>query len=246
MAPAKKDIFKKVSVSERKTLFREMVKARDILTIKGETEDPFHLIAIQVEKDEFLMCHHTADSKGQSKPQTVVANFTHENDQYFCRTDLTFNLNWAILKLDLDLFKLQRRASARIEIPDEINAEFILKQFGPNKYDVICKVKDVSTGGIKAEMPIGAPDLKIGDTVQGILRFGNRRPFEFELEARFVQKISTGEVITEQTSVPYLPSNQVQITGFQFLKIDSVIESRMLTILMDIQREIYIKTVKKR
>jgi c-di-GMP-binding flagellar brake protein YcgR len=155
-------------------------------------------------------------------------------------------LNWAIIKLDVDLFKLQRRASARIEIPDEINAEFILKQLGSNKYDVLCKVKDVSTGGIKAELPIGAPTLKIGDRVQGILRFGNRRPFDFEMEARFVQKIATGEIIEEQTSVPFLPSNQVQIAGFQFLKIDSVIESRMLTILMDIQREIYVKTVKKR
>ncbi|WP_374074286.1 flagellar brake protein [Bdellovibrio bacteriovorus] len=227
-------IFKKVAVSEKKLLFREIADDKMQVSIKGSLhDDVFHLIAVQTEKDEALLCHHTADSKGITTAQKVIVNFAFKSERYFFQTELYFEAGWAVLKIDVDLFQLQRRANARIDIPTKYDAVFMLSNHGGRSYFLECRVRDISAGGFKMELQAAQPELKIGDRVKGTLRLGVRRPIEFVVEVRFAQSKDDAGVIK-------------QTVGMQFLEIDHLMESRLLSLMMDLQREIFLKFPQKK
>ncbi|KHD88327.1 MAG: hypothetical protein OM95_09285 [Bdellovibrio sp. ArHS] len=227
-------IFKKVALSEKKMLFREVAHDKLQVAVKGSSqEELFHLIAVQTEKDEALLCHHTADSKSITTAQKCVVNFAFNNERYFIQTELYFEAGWAVLKIDGDLFQLQRRANARLDLPEKYDALFILTKAVGKSLFLDCRVKDISAGGIKIELPQTAPEVKIGDILKGNLRLGARRAIEFEVEVRFVQKKEHGGGLT------------TQIAGVQFLHVDTLLEGRLLSLVMDLQREIFLKYPKK-
>lgn len=226
-------IFKKVAFSEKKMILRDVANEKIQLTIKGSAqEDMFYLIAIQNEKDEVLLCHHTTDSNGITEAQKAVVNFSFKDERYFIQSDLYFESGWVVLKIDEDLFQLQRRANARIDIPESYNAVFILSQHGGKSYFLDCKIRDISAGGIKIELPTGQPELQVGDVLKGSLRLGNRRPMEFDVEARFVQK-------REQKGLT------IQVAGVQLLNVNQTLENRLLMLMMDLQRELFLKYPKQ-
>lgn len=225
-------IFKKVATSEKKMLFREIADDKVQVTVKGAAEDVFHLIAVQVEKDEALLCHHTADSKGVTA-QKVLVNFGFKMERYYFQTELYFESGWAILKIDTDLFQLQRRANFRVDIPTKYGGIFLLSQHDDKSYFLDCVVKDISAGGFKMELMGAQPELKIGDHVKGTLRLGTRRPMEFAAEVRFAQKRDADGVT-------------VQTAGMQFLNVDNMLESRLFALMMDLQRELFLKFPQKK
>lgn len=220
-------IFKKVPMSEKKFLFREIAHDKLQISLKGDSDEMFNLIAIQTEKDEELLCHHTSNSKDFEKNQPVVVNFQFKGERYFFQTELSFSTGWAVLKINGDLFQLQRRANARADIPDKYDAAFILFAVEGQKFFIDCKIKDVSAGGLKIEMATDMPVLKIGDKVRGSMRLGSRRPMEFDLEVRFAQVARDG--------------GSRQTAGLQFLNVDRILEARLLILMMDLQRELFIK-----
>ncbi|UOF01454.1 flagellar brake protein [Bdellovibrio reynosensis] len=223
-------IFKKISISEKKMIFREVAHDKVQVVVKGK-DRIFHLIAVQSEKDEALMCHHTADSKDIKENQEVLVNFAFKTERYFIQTELYFEAGWAVLKIDKELFQLQRRANFRVDIPAKYDAIFNFTEHQGKKYFFDCKVKDVSAGGFKMELG-GDPVLKIGDKVKGHLRIGNRRPLEFEVEVRF-------------SSMKEAEDKKQQIAGVQFLNVEKITESKLMTVITDLQREIFLKYPKK-
>lgn len=225
-------IFKKVGLSEKKMLFREIADDKVQVSLKGEDDSIFHLIAVQTEKDEQLFCHHTADSKEHAQPQKVIANFSFKNERYFFQTELTFSTGWAILSLDGELFQLQRRASARVDIPSGYPATFSLHSISGRNYFVEAKVRDVSAGGVKIEFATTGITLKTGDQVRGSLKLGIRRAIDCELEVRHaIERQHEGLTIVG--------------AGMQFLNVDQGLENRLLSLMMDLQREIFLKYPKK-
>jgi len=222
------NIFKKVPMSEKKFLFREIAHDKIQVSVKGEGDEMFNLIAVQTEKDEELMCHHTSNSKQYEKNQSVVVNFQFKTERYFFRTEFSFSTGWAVLKIDGELFQLQRRANARVDIPDKYDALFILQAHEGQKFFIDCRIKDVSAGGLKIEMPTDMPIFKTGDKVRGSMRFGIRRLMDFDLEVRFAQVAGEGD-------------RRRQVAGLQFLNVERAMETRLLSLMMDLQREIFIK-----
>ncbi|MEN0060383.1 MAG: PilZ domain-containing protein, partial [Bdellovibrio sp.] len=216
-------IFKKVAVSERKTLFREMAEARKQISLKTEEDIIFHLIAIQTEKDEVLLCHHTADSQQITTPQKVMANFSFENERYFFQSELTFQSGWAVLNIDLDIFQLQRRSSARIDLPEEYHAVFHMDQYNQNTFTLEANIVDISAGGVKVRFQAGMPEFKIGDLLRGSLHLGERRPFEISVEVRHATKLEVAGRI-------------VQVVGLQFTGVNQMLENRLLIVMMEWQR----------
>lgn len=218
-------IFKRVAVSERKLIFREMADDRCQVTCKSADQDGvFHLIAVQIEKDQTLFCHHTEDSKHITQPQKVLLNFSFKTERYFMQTEIYFESGWIVVPISGDLFQLQRRANARFVMPAEYGATYILSSHEGKKYFVDCLIKDISAGGLKLEVPPTHPEFKVGEILKGTLRLGTRRPMDFDVEVRFAQKTPTGHVV-----------------GVQFLNIDHIMENRLLSLMMDLQRELYLK-----
>ncbi len=229
IANQSQNIFKRVAVSERKALFRDICQSKVTLSLKSsDGEDVFHLLAIQTEKDETLLCHHTADSKEMTGTMKVLANFMFEDERYFFQTDLEFSTGWAILITDVDLFMLQRRANARIDLPEKYFANFNIIKYDGKAQFVECRIEDISAGGLKITIPKAEPVLKIGDVLRGALRLGNRRPMELDIEVRFAQTKEQGGVT-------------VQVAGVQFKDVDHLLENRLLSLMMDLQRELFLK-----
>ena len=222
-------IFKKVALSEKKMLFRELAVDKVQVAVKGALGDEvFHVIAIQVEKDETLLCHHTEESKGISTPQKVVINFPFKSERYFLQTEMYFESGWIVIKIDGDLFQLQRRANARLDIPEKYDASFLIMQHAGANYFVECRLKDVSAGGFRIEYFGDQPSVQIGDELKGTLRIGIRRPLEFAVEVRFVQKTENEGVVK-------------QVCGVQFKNVTLLMENRLLSLMMDLQRELFLK-----
>ncbi|MEK2690428.1 flagellar brake protein [Bdellovibrio sp. GT3] len=224
MVQMTQNIFKKVPVSEKKFLFREIAHDKLQINVKGDDDSFFNLIAVQTEKDVDLLCHHTSNSQLFEKNQSVMVNFAFKDERYFFRTELSFSTGWAHLKIDVDLFQLQRRANARIDLPKKYDGVFRLTKHGAQKFFLDSKILDVSAGGLKIAFPHELPALQVGDKVQGSMRLGIRRPIDFDLEVRFASL-----------------KDGIQIAGMQFLNVDTRMESRLLSMMVDLQREIFIK-----
>lgn len=225
----KADIFKKVALSEKKILFREVSNERVQIMVKGvESEDVFQVIAMQTERDEVVRCQQVADTTPFNREQKVIASFMYHDERYYFNSDMNFQDGWIVLKVNVDLFQLQRRSNARVEIPESFDGTFILSHHVGRSYFVECRVKDVSAGGFKMEFVGDAPSLKVGDHLKGTLRLGKRRPMEFQVEVRFVRKGNVAGVV-------------IQTAGVQFLNRDHATENRLLSMMMDLQRELYLK-----
>lgn len=223
------NIFKKVALSERKVLFREIAAEKIQISIKNEADEIFNLTAIQVENDQRLLCHHTESSKGKEKASKVVVNFMYNNERYFLHSQLSFAHGWAVIVTDVDLFQLQRRANARVEVPLSYPARFSLISMAGKSFLIDSRLHDISAGGMKLDIPEAHILFKIGDKARGVLHLGNRRPMEFEVEFRHVIQREEGGV-------------QRLTAGVQFCNIDIFTENRLLSLMMDFQRELYLKS----
>lgn len=222
-------IFKKVGLSERKMIFRELASEKMQIMVKGSEDDEvFHLIALQTEKDETLLCRRPTDSKQVLKDQKVSGSFSFRNERYYFHSDMSLQSDWIVLKINVDIFQLQRRANARINLPESYDGLFIVTQHQGKSYFVECRLKDISAGGFKMELLGDTLLLSIGEIVKGSLRLGKRRPIDFEVEVRFIKRIEQDGKVT-------------QIAGMQFLNRDYFIENRLLLLMMDLQRELYLK-----
>lgn len=217
-------IFKKVALSQRKTIFRDLAKQNAQVLVKAN-DQIFHLLAKQTEKDEVLLCHHTQDSKVIEGHHKVMVQFVYEENRYFLQTELKVESGWVVVSTNQDLFQLQRRANARVDIPEGYVAEFTITAFESKAYFQAAHLKDISAGGFRAEIQGEFPDLKVGDQLKGMLKLGSRRSLELQIEIRFVMK----------------NEKQNQILGAQILNVDVGMESRLLMLMMDLQREFYLK-----
>ena len=144
------------------------------------------------------------------------------------QTELAFESGWAVIQISGDLFQLQRRANARFIMPQGYPAVYILMEHEGKKYFVDCAVKDISAGGLKLEVPITHPDFRTGEVLRGSLRLGSRRAMELEVEVRF-----------------NLKGDKFHTVGAQFLNVDHVMENRLLSLMMDLQRELFLKYPKR-
>ncbi|AHI06459.1 hypothetical protein BDW_09795 [Bdellovibrio bacteriovorus W] len=217
-------IFKKVALSQRKAIFRELAQ-KNIQVLVKSNEQIFHLIAKQTEKDEVLLCHHTQDSKVIEGHHKVMVQFVYEEHRYFLQTELKVELGWVVINTNQELFQLQRRSNTRVDIPEGYLAEFTITSFDSKAYFQASSLKDISAGGFRAEIQGEFPDLKIGDPIKGMLKLGSRRALELQVEVRFVMK----------------NEKQNQVMGVQILNVDPGMESRLLMLMMDLQREFYLK-----
>ncbi|QDK38504.1 flagellar brake protein [Bdellovibrio sp. NC01] len=222
--------FKNIAISDRKELFQNLVAEQGQLLLRGAGGESFHVKAIGID-DEMLECQPTDDVQVKIQTQDVVVNLDFDNQRYFLKTYVRSENNKLYINTNVEVYQLQRRANVRVPIPEEFDALFTLHGHGGKKYFKDCTVKDVSAGGVRIEFSGEKPDLKIGDVVKGSLRLGARRAMEFDLEVRFVQKREHDNGTT-------------YTAGTRFMEVDKVMETRMLQLMTDLQRELFIKSAK--
>lgn len=222
--------FKNIAISDRKELFQNLAAEQGQLLLRSSKGESFHVKAVAL-NDDMLECQPTDDVQAKIESQDVVVNLDFDNQRYFLKTYVRSENGKLVINTNVDVYQLQRRANVRIPIPEEFDALFTLHAHGGKKYFKDCSVKDVSAGGVRIEFTGEKPDLKIGDIVTGTLRLGARRAMEFDLEVRFVQKRDHDNGTT-------------YTAGTKFMEVDKVLETRMLQLITDLQRELFLKSAK--
>lgn len=224
--------FKPVPISERKEIFQEVVNEKLQLIVRGAAPDACHVEAVSIDEEDILFCRRTDDANHLKKDQDAVLNFDHRNERYFMKTYIRVSKEGVFINTNFELFQLQRRANVRVLIPETFDALFSLHGHGGKKYFKDCKVVDVSAGGVRIEFQGEKPDLKENDIVEGTLRLGTRRPMKFDLQVRFVNKrVEEGDT--------------VYTAGTMFMNVDKTMETRLLSLITDLQRELFLKSAKE-
>ena len=225
------NMFKKVAFSEKKKILKALTEGQVQILVKGDSDEPFHLLAVQNDGHDALLCHKMEDSVDVNESQKVVINFMYDSDRYYMQTELGFKAGWAVIHTIGDMFQLQRRSSVRIEIPEGIEARFMIRFFKGQSFAIDTNVENISAGGLRIKFIADAPIFKVGDIFEGTLRLGIKRPIDFDVEVRFSNQQA-------------LQGHVLNTVGLQFLNIDRIMETRLLSLIMDIQHEIYMKTQK--
>ncbi len=223
-AGPQQDVFKKVHLSEKKMIFREMAFEHTMILVKNDQDEFAHFNSFRLDDDSKLYCARLADSPGITTEQAVVLNFIFKGESYFIQSYVTFENGIPCLDIEGSLYVLQRRNNARIVLPDEYPAFVNWVEYNSKAVFYEGRVQDISAGGCRIMIPGESIDLKIGDKIKVVLHLGQRRPVQQLSEVRFVKKDDSGQTF-----------------GIQFQEVDRVVENRLLTTMMDIQRELYVK-----
>lgn len=220
------DFFKRVHLTERKKLFQMLAKQKLALVIKGEFEGLISLIAFRVDANSSLYCATVLEDSPLKKGQSVIVNFAIKNERYFFLTIVGFEDEVPFLKIDVDLFQLQRRKNMRFAVPAYYNATVSIIELNGKSLFIESRVLDIGAGGCRVLIEKAEPIFKMDDKLIIVLHMGHRRPLQFQIEVRFVKM-----------------DEAKQVMGLQYLGRDSTMENKLLTMMTDFQRELYMKHI---
>jgi hypothetical protein len=228
-----RDIFKKVHLSDKKRIFRQIATENTLLLLKVEKQDVKRIIVKRNLDDRTLECEcQKGDDLDLQIPEVAVINLTYLEDRYFFSGVVRTVQKQIYIDIQGELFYLQRRKSARMEIPDSYVAKAKVLDFYGKKMQLEFKVIDFSSGGCKISLSSMLPLIRTQERFKMLITLGNRSSFEAEVEVRHTKEIF------KLTDLP-------QVLGVQFINSDPFFEGKMLNLYMDVQREIYLKFIKK-
>lgn len=220
-----KPFFKKVSLSERKQLLREIVKNHSKLFVKYWQQSKFFDFQADVNSNDSVMeCTLQETEVLLASEKKVVVSFSWREERYFFISTFENKNGKYFFKINVDLFILQRRSNVRIEVPKNYPVDFKLDKVGDPPSDLVCRILNVSAGGLRLEVPSVRPELKIGDRFSGVLRMPRMDPLKVMVEVRFVQPRS--EIQTPE-----------QVVGVQFAHRDLEVESYLFEVMTNLKKE---------
>lgn len=229
MTAFKQTIFKRVHLSEKKKIFREIVSKRLGVVIKLNDDNMIQVKADNMLEDKILTCRGLAENSLGMGEIPVIVNFSIGYEKYYFHTKMTASPPIALIDVTTDLFLLQRRKQARMILPDNYDAFYSIINHRNEAVLYELRILDFSSGGCRLSYPSKEPFFNTDEVVSGVLRLGKRRP------------IDMGGLVRHTFTKPtdgILP----QVFGLQFHPLTKTMESKLLTIFMDIQREISLST----
>ncbi len=228
-----REIFKKVHLSDKKRIFKQIAAECTLLFLKVEKQDVKRIIVKRNLDDRTLECEcQNGEVLDLQIPEVGVINLTYLEDRYFFSGVVRTVQKQIYIDIQGDLFYLQRRKSARMEIPDSYLAKGKVLDFYGKTVQLDFKVIDFSSGGCKVSLNSMLPLIRTKESFKMLITLGNRSSFEAEVEVRHTKEIF------KLTDLP-------QVLGVQFINSDPFFEGKMLNLYMDVQREIYLKFIKK-
>lgn len=228
-----KDVFKKVHLSDKKKILKKIVEDRLVCLVKTESNDVQQVVPIKIMDDKIVECSFVKGKEFDLKNSEMgIVSVNADDEKYFFYGLVTINGGKVYIDIQGDLFYLQRRKSARLEMPENYRASCRIIDYKGNPLPFDCDVLDISSGGCKISLTSLEPLIKVEALLTLKITLGHRSPFEVNGEVRHVKPIH------DFSDLP-------QVMGIQFVKYDSKFEGKMLNLYMDVQREIFLKFLKK-
>lgn len=222
-----RDIFRKVPLSEKKTLFKEGALKGIAFHAKGEDEGLTTLVlSSYIEGKVLVFLYAKGSPQFSGNQETVVFNFTHGDDRYFFQGPAEVFPGKVHVSAQVDVFVLQRRKSPRLDLPFEFPARMNIIEYQGRPCLYECKMLDFSSGGCRVIYPNQLPMLKSGEAFRGVVHLSHRRPIELDCEIKH-------HVLD--------PLQGQQTIGVQFKLGTTILENKMLVTFMELQRELFVK-----
>lgn len=220
------DIFSKVSSDERLRLFKDLATVRGEILCKGDSNDIYRFVVERATGKQELHCSIPFGLSLPTKEQELLGNFFIGGERYFFKTPVRVENDVVILRMDADLFHLQRRQNYRIKIPDSYQAQFLITSHNKRPIKLSGQIYDLSSGGCRVSLAAADPILETEDRIDGHIAIGNREPLEIEGTIRH-HKIEKSGALTKQ------------IFGVEFKPLSTQIEGKLFAITMDLHREFF-------
>ena len=224
-------MFRKLPNSERKRLVMTLGSHRNTLTVKGIKDDIFNMTSEGAEGERFIHVRPIFGSLVPKVAQEVLVNFALGLERYFFHGEMHLADGKYYIATEGDFYILQRRKAARLILPEEFPSGFNIIEYQGKKVFYQMKVIDFSSGGLKVFYPSLAPALISGEAIKGVIHLGIRRPLDMDGFIRHIVRQTAGD-------------RTGQIFGVQFDLENKIMETKLLTVFMDVQREVYIKHTK--
>ncbi len=233
-------MFNKVNSFEKRVIFRSLATRKSKLMMKSIEDVITQLVVSKNVEDKKMECKlvqmvstkEGEEDSGKVIPlrsnQNVILNFNFNEDRYFMQTNMIVNEERILLDLEPDLFVLQRRKSPRIELPTGFPQQLRIIEYQGKVVFLEGRVLDFGPGGCRVEMVLNTPRFATADRVALVLRLSHRNPLNLKAEIRHT-------VLKEDER------GLRQTFGVQFKDLGPIMENKMMSLLMELQKEMFTK-----
>lgn len=223
----KEEAFKKVPVSEKKALCRQIINERAVVLAMGVGDNLYRLMPESLEEDDqYLVCTLSANSEPEDFLQEVIINITIGENRYFMMSYMSHDGRIAKVDMHREMYVLQRRRNIRLMLPDEYPATLALLFYNDREVLIDGRIIDFSSGGCRVQIKTAKIEIYVGDRFKGTLSLGSRRSFSIQGQVR-------------HTTTDVVDNKIMQTFGIQFGPMDKAMETKLITIFMDLQREVF-------
>lgn len=220
------DIFSKVTAEERTRLFRDLATARGEVTCKGDRDEIYRLTVERATAKSELQCSVPFGLNSPKNETELLGNFFLGGERYFFKTPVKVDGDVVVLRMDRDLFHLQRRQNYRIKIPENYQATLLISKLNGGTVKLSGQISDLSSGGCRVTLTAADPLLKTDDVLNTHVVIGKRESLEIEGIVRH-HKVEKGASTTKQ------------VFGVEFKALSSLLEGKLFAITMDLHREFF-------
>jgi|GEM_PF-6560282 len=227
-AAKKREIFDKIkSAVKRAQIFRQIPVKVKTLVFKGDGDGVGNFIPYRYSEGEGLVGSLAAGDYVPKSGESVIVNFTLDNDKFFFQTKIEFVEGRVILKSADLLYQLQRRAHMRIDLSEDVERSVNVLQQNNRTIFVDGYCLDLSAGGAKLMFTNGQIKLTPSDLLRVSFHLRNKWKFEATGLVRFCQ---------ETPNLQDMGAPIVQTCGFQFDLTNRTLVSKLNMIMLEMQR----------
>lgn len=215
MGSLKKPFERILSLVDRKRIFLEAITKRVPIIVKLNDGKLLSFRGLNLTAEGHMDGLVNEKSLVGSKQRVVTVFFYVKKDRLFLNTKLVkTDLGWRILNAT-DFYKLNRRESFRIDIPENIQINFHVTSAGGIPCNVSTRVIEYSAGGARVRWTT-LPQIKKGFVLKGNLIW------------------LKGKQFTISALVKHQPS--AGIWGLEFVELDSVQTNRLKVLSIELQQ----------
>lgn len=210
---------------EKRKVFRQVFEEQGSLICKFDGDQMITFRAASSDNECFVsIAPAMLPLQGE---QMAIGHFSAGPDRYFFNGMVDLIGNAMTIGFSIDLFKLERRQSLRVNVPEDYGLSVNMTAIAGKTAFRTALVADVSSTGLRIYFPDDrlAPFLTANKPVKGTLHLPSSKAINFEGVVKHSREIDTGGIPTTHF-------------GIEVHHTSENTQQRMLALVMDIQRSL--------